>query len=152
GIFHQLLCGDGGPWQNLDESHNLLVAGDGTANHRGLHHHLVRIENRLDLGRIHIETRADDQLLSPPDDEEELAVGPSEAAGVEPAVAIDRLGRELRCSIIAEHHIRAAHVQFADLAVWNRRALEVDQTILDSRQKLSYGVIVARPLGAYAGE
>ena len=78
------------------------------------------IEHRLDLGRIDVEAGADDHLLGAADDEEAIALEAREIAGVEPAVGIDRLRGEIGRAVIAAHHVAAADMKLADLAVADR--------------------------------
>src|SRR5262249_41219581 len=131
-IFQQILDGDRGTRQQLNEGDHLLVAGHGTADDGRLHHHLVRVEHRLDLRRIDVEAGADDELLRATRDEEMVSVEASQVAGIEPAVGINRLSGEIRGAIVTEHHVGAAHVQLANLAVPYAFALRIDQTIFDS--------------------
>ena len=49
----------------LDEGHDFLVALHRAADHRRLHDVLVRVQDRLDLRRIHVEPGANDHLLRP---------------------------------------------------------------------------------------
>ena len=49
----------------LDERDHLLVSRDRTSDHRRQHDRRMRIEHGLDLRRIDVETRANDQFLGP---------------------------------------------------------------------------------------
>src|SRR5260370_12872684 len=98
---------------------------------------LVRIEHPFDLSWIDVEARADDHFLGAADDIEAIAVKAREIAGIEPALAIDRLRGEIGGAIVAAHDVAAAYVQFADLAVPQRHAVDRPDTGLDARQPRS---------------
>jgi hypothetical protein len=82
GVLHQFDWFYGGAGQQLNESDYFLVAADRTANDGRLNHQLMRIEHRLHLGRIDVESRADDQRLGAPDNEKVIAIKAAEVASV----------------------------------------------------------------------
>ena len=117
GVRHQLVDGGGDARQQLHVGHDLLVGVDGAADHGRLHDRRVRIQDRFDLGRIDVEARADDQLLGAADDEQ---ASPSKRARSpvlnQPSLSI-AAAVAIRRAVVAAHHVGAAHMQLADLAV-----------------------------------
>src|ERR1700752_1030209 len=95
-----------------------------------------------DLGRVDVETRANDHFLGAADDMENIAVESREVAGVEPALAVDHLGRQIRCAIVAAHHVAATDVKLADFAARNRYTVERADAGFDTRQHCAHGLIV----------
>src|SRR5882757_9955611 len=135
----------------LHEDYDLFIAVDGTADHGRLNDVLVRIEHGLDFRRIDVETRADDHFLGAADDIKAIAVEPREVAGIEPALRIDRFGGEIGGAVVTTHHVAAAHVKFADLAIPYRNAVDRPDAGLDARQHRSDRLIAARRVEAYPG-
>src|SRR5262249_8941860 len=88
--------------------------------------------------------RADDHLLGPPDDMENIAFEARKVSGVEPAFAVDHGCGESRFTIVAAHDIRSANVKLADLAVAERNAVERANAGLDTGQQRSDRLGVAR--------
>ena len=71
----------------------------GIADHGGLAHRGVLVEDLLDLARVDVVAAADDELLLAVDDEEvAVLVDAADVAGAEPAVGVDRLGGRLRAA------------------------------------------------------
>ena len=66
---------------------------------------------------------------------ETIALEPREIAGIEPAVGIDRFGGEVRRAVVAAHHVGAADVQFADLAIGDDLAVATDDFGFEPRQQ-----------------
>ena len=90
-----------------------LVVGE--ADHRGVGDLRVGEQQRLELGRRHLEALVLDELLEPVDDEQvPVGVDVADVAGVQPAVGVDRVGRGLRVVEVALHHLRTPD---PDLAV-----------------------------------
>src|SRR3954462_13629221 len=89
----------------------------GHADHRGLEHALVLVEDLLDLARVDVVAAADDQLLLAVDDEEvAVLVDLAHVAGVEPAVD-DPLVGFLGLVPVALHDVVALDGDLADLAL-----------------------------------
>ena len=139
------------PLQELHEGDDFLIAVDGAADHGRLHDIAMRIEHRLDLRRIDVEARTDDHFLGAADDMEAIAVEAREIAGIEPALRIDRLGREIGGAVVAAHHVAAAYVKLADLAVADRDTVDRPDAGLDARQQRSNRLIAAWCIEAHAG-
>src|SRR5204863_514459 len=74
------------------------------------------VQNRFDLGRIDVVSKADQHLFAASDDGEISLRHAHEIAGSEPAVRIDRLRCFLRRPVITLHHTGTAHPKLADLA------------------------------------
>ncbi len=122
--------------QQLDERNDFLVAIDRSSHHGRLHDLIVRIQNRLDLGGVDVEPGANDEFFGAAGDVEmALTVHPGEIPCVEPALAVDRRRRQLRSTIVAQHHVGAANVQLAHFADRNRPALPVHDPVLDTGKK-----------------
>src|SRR5882724_13361725 len=111
----------------------------------------MRIEDSLDLGRIDVEARSDDHFLGAADDIEAITVEASEIAGVEPALAIDRLRRQIRGAVVAAHHVAAANMKLADFTFRHRYAVERPDAGLDARQQRPDCLIGARRIEAHSG-
>src|SRR5919204_1455913 len=99
-----------------------------------------RLQRRLDVGRRHVLAgRADDELLLAVDDAHvAVLVDLGDVAGVQPAVRVDRLPRELWLVAVAQHDDPAAHEQLAvfaevELDVRRRRA---DRPDLDAPRRV----------------
>ena len=74
----------------------------------------------------------------------------SEIAGIEPAVAVDHLGRKLGGTIVAEHHVAPADMQFPDLTSCRRNAVERSDPRLYSRQQRANRLVRPRRIEAHA--
>src|SRR6266849_3073403 len=135
----------------LHEGDDLLVAFDGAANHRALNHRVMRIDDGLDLRGIDIEARTDDHFLGAPNDVKAIALEACEIAGIEPALAIDDLRRQIRCAIIAAHDVAPANVKLADFTSSHWYAVDCPDSGLDTRQQRSNRLIAAWRIEPNAG-
>ena len=95
----------------------------GQPDHGGVGDCGVGEQQRLELGRRHLEALVLDELLEPVDDEE-VAVGVdvADVAGVQPAVVVDRVRRRRSLFEVALHHLRAAHPHLAVFVDAERRS------------------------------
>src|SRR5215469_1647055 len=100
-------------------------------------------DQRLDLGRIDVESGADDHLLGATYDEKDVVLETGEVAGVEPAILVDRLRGEVGCAVVTTHHVRATHVEFADVAIGDKRAVLSNDPRLQAWQEFSNRIVVA---------
>ena len=99
-----------------DGGDGLDPARVGDAEHGRLGHRRVRVDDLLDLARGDVlAARLDHVLLAVDDVEVALVVEDAEVAGVQPAVA-ERLGRLGGVVPVAEHRLRRAVHDLADLA------------------------------------
>src|SRR5467141_4304386 len=112
---------------------------------------LVRIQHCFDFRRIDVESRADDHFLGAADDIEIIAVKAREIAGIEPALAIDDPGRQIRRTIITAHDVAPADVKLTDFASRHRYAVDRPDAGFDPRKQRSDGLIGARRIESYAG-
>jgi len=90
GVDHQVRHAHARTRSRLDKCDHVLDAVDGPANDGRLQNGLMRIQNRLDLGRIDVESGADDHFLGAPDDVEAVRLEFRQIAGIEPSFAADR--------------------------------------------------------------
>src|SRR5579863_2271189 len=107
-------------WRELHEGDYFLPAfrsRDRPPDNRGTHHAGMRVQYRLNFGRVDILSEADDQFLGSANDEEISVFQASQVARVKPSVGIERGSRFFGRVIIALHHIGAAHPQFADFSI-----------------------------------
>src|SRR5882724_11007903 len=111
----------------------------------------MRIEDSLDLGRIDVEAGSDNHFLGAADDIEAIAVEAREIAGAEPALAIDRLRRQIRGAVVAAHHVAATNVKLADFTFRHGYAVERPDAGLDARQQRPDRQIGARRIEAHSG-
>src|SRR5579871_2574438 len=80
-------------------------------------------ENLLDLAGIDVVAAGNDQLPRPTRDREvPVVTPPAQIAGVEPAVAVERLGRRVWPAPIALEHVWATHLDLAYAFVLDRRS------------------------------
>src|SRR2546428_9058413 len=93
----------------------------------------MRVEDFIDLARVHLESGDDDHLLYPVDDEEvAVLVHPHDVAGMQPAIAQDKRGL-LGLPPVAVHEVRPADAELTGLALIDlaRAGLEVDDLAVD---------------------
>src|SRR6266436_3347980 len=92
--------------------HQLILHAD----HRGLGHLGVGVEDLFDLVRVDVESAADDQVLLALDDEEEaVLVEPAHVPGMQPP-GPHRPRRLLRVAVVADHDAPPADADLAHLA------------------------------------
>ena len=90
---------------------DLAAALIGAPDHGRLGHRGMAAQQRLELGRRHLQRVDLDDLLQPVDDEHvALGVHVAEVAAVHPAVRVDQVGRLAQ---VAAHGLRAADQQLA---------------------------------------
>ena len=105
------------------------------AEHGRLGHRRVRVDDLLDLARGDVLAAGLDHVLLAVDDVEvALVVEDAEVAGVQPAVA-ERLGRLGGVVPVAEHRLRRAVHDLADLPGANRAAVVVDDLRLHVQRR-----------------
>src|SRR5215467_12807440 len=110
----------------------------------------MRIQNRLDLGWIDVESGADDHFLGASDDIKAIRLELRQIAGIEPSIAVDDLGSQIRSTVVATHDVATAYVKFADITVDDRHSVEHSDPGLDSRQQRANGLIRARRVRPHA--
>ena len=112
----------------------------GSGHHRDLGHALHVGQQLLDLGGAHVLAAPDDDVLQPVGDGQ-VAVGVDDAdvAGVEPAVLVDRLGRERGVGVAGEA-VGATGEDLARLADADVVAVLVDRADLDPLERPAVGV------------
>src|ERR1700712_1218142 len=130
--------------------HQLLaVARVGHPDHLLVEDVRVRVEELLDLARVHVLPAADDHVLDAAGDVDvALVVHHAEVAGVHPAGAVDHLGGLLRLLPVAQHHRVAAGAELARGAARDRQpGLRVDDLRLEVGQRAADGrdAAVQRP-------
>src|ERR1700685_3209543 len=131
-------------WNQFHKRDNLLVSLDGSADHRRSKNRWMAVEHRFDLSRIYVEPETNDQLLRTAYDKQVLVFEPREITRVEPSFRINRGCSFLWSPVIALHHIRTAHPQFADFAIGHRIAVGTDQLHFNPRQYAAYRNIRVR--------
>jgi hypothetical protein len=105
-------------WLTDAKGENFLIAGTRAANNGGLVNGCVFGQHGLDLGRIDVETRADDQLFEAANDMNgAVAILAGQIAGAKVAVLADRGAGRLFIMVVALHHIGRADQQFADASL-----------------------------------
>ena len=123
--------------QHDERLHDLALGGVRHADGRRLEHGRVGIEDLVHLAGIHLESRDDDHLLLPVDDEEvAVLVHPHDVAGEEPAVTENARGL-FRTMPVAVHEIRPAQTELPRLAGGHlaRSGLDVDDLAVDVGQR-----------------
>src|SRR5581483_6532678 len=105
----------------------------------------------LDLGRIDIEAGSNDHLLGAADDVHLVALEAGEIAGVEPAVRIDRLGREIGRTVVTAHDVGPADVELTNIAIGDDRAVATDKARLEARDDRSDRAVFPRRVGTHPG-
>ncbi len=75
---------------------------------------------------IDVETRTDDHFLGAADDIQAIAIAAAEIPGVEPALGVYYLCRQIRRAIIAAHDIAPAYMQFANFSIGRQGAIAAD--------------------------
>ena len=125
-MLAQVGFADHGGIVGLAEGQDLLVAAlDLAADHGGLDHAGMVVQRGLDLGRINVETAADDQLARAARDVQvSIRVEPAQVAGAEEPVRIEggggRLGACRRCRGRGDAR-RGAHARGCCAATQSRR-------------------------------
>ena len=110
------------------------------------------VEDLLDLARVHVVAAADDQVLLAIDDEEvPVLVGLGDVAGLEPPLAVDRLGRRVRSVPVALHHVVSADHDLADLAGRHVVAVVIDDLHLDALDRRTDRTRLALVVGMVEG-
>ena len=119
--------------QHDERLHDLALGGVRHADGRRLEHGRVGIEDLVHLAGIHLESRDDDHLLLPVDDEEvAVLVHPHDVAGVQPAVA-QHERRLVGPPPVAVHDVGSADAELPGLARVDlaRAGLEVHDLAVD---------------------
>ena len=112
---------------------------------------LCEFRTGFDFRGIDVESGTDDHFLGAADDIKAIAIEAREIPGVEPALAIDSSRREVRCAVIAAHHVTPADMKLADLASRHRYAVYRSDAGLDARQQRADGLILTRGVESNAG-
>src|SRR5690606_35842716 len=98
----------------------------------------MAVDDSLDLDRIDIEPRADNQFLAAAHDMQCIILAlPDHVPGVEPAVFVYHFGCALSIAVVALHHSWAAHMQLAYLAMRDGFAIGIDNANLDAGDGLA---------------
>ena len=95
-------------------------------------------EHLLDLGRVDVEARHDDEVLGPVDEVQvAVVVGHGDVAGAQPAVGGQHPRGRLGVVEVALEHVRALHPDLAGVADEHVVAVVVDEAHLDAVEHLA---------------
>ena len=138
-VHDQLVRRDAGAGPDRhDRVHRLAPAVVGDPEHGRFHDLLVLGQGVLDLDRVHVLGAGDDHVLEPVDHVEvAVRVGVRAVTGAVPAVDERRLGL-LRAVPVAQHHVRAADPELADLPRPQRRVRGIANLDLDARHRRAH--------------
>jgi hypothetical protein len=110
GVLRKVGFGSGRGRRKLHEGHDLLAAFrsfDRPSNDCGTHHRGMRIQHRLDLGRVDVLSKPNDQVFGSANDKKISVFDGGKIAGVEPSFWIARRRRTYlpRLPIFAEEQV-----------------------------------------------
>jgi hypothetical protein len=95
--------GSGRGGRELYEGYDFLAAlrsFDRPSNDRGTHYRGMRVQHRLDFGRVDVLSEPNDQFFGSADDEKISVFEAGKIAGVEPSFSIDCRGRIFRRAMV----------------------------------------------------
>src|SRR3954447_18160397 len=146
-VLAQLVLGDVLTILQRDRGADLFPQlGVRHAEHGGLGHRGMLVEDLLDLARVDVVAAADDQLLLAVDDEEvAVLVDLGHVATVEPAV-LDRVLGGVGLVPVALHDVVALDDDLADLALVDLVAVVVDDLHLDALDRRADRALLALAL------
>ncbi|MNH24475.1 hypothetical protein D3C79_844070 [compost metagenome] len=109
------------------EFHRFAGAFVRDADHCAVGHLWMTHDHFFDLVRVHVEARDNDHVFLAIDDPgKAIRVDHGDVTGLEPTLAIERLGSRLRMLPVALHHLRALDAQLATFAHRQFMAFIVD--------------------------
>src|SRR5262249_18777633 len=85
------------------------------------------------------------------DDIENVAFEARQISRIEPALAVDNLGGQVRCAIVTAHDVAAANVELTNLSAADRYVVERADSRLATGQQGSHRLVAARRVEADAG-
>ena len=114
----------------------LTVFFVGDADGCALEHRRMSQQRFVDFTRRDVLAALDDQLLQTAGDEiESIGITIAEVARCKPAFGVYGVRCALRCAEVTEHHVVAAHLDFAVLAVAQNRSIRRDNTGLHAERR-----------------